>query len=86
MNSGQATVNDRDQQGATPLHWAAISNHVVVARFLIDAGADVNAVGSDLMATPLHWAARFVVGFRVGEEDGKVFCLGWCDYRNNCII
>jgi len=30
--------------GATPLHWAVIRNHSDIAEFLIDKGADVNAV------------------------------------------
>ena len=44
--------------GVTALHWAAINNHVAVARCLLEHGADVNAVGGDLQATPLLWAAR----------------------------
>lgn len=27
-------------------------------RYLLDAGADVDALGGDLVATPLQWAAR----------------------------
>ncbi len=38
----------------TPLHWAA--THVEVAEFLIDKGADVNAIDKNLI-TPLHRAA-----------------------------
>ncbi|RIB19443.1 ankyrin repeat-containing domain protein, partial [Gigaspora rosea] len=49
---------DRDAQNATPLHWAAINNHVMMAKYLIDSGAEVDARGGELDATPLHWAAR----------------------------
>ena len=42
----------------TALHWAAINNHLLVAQRLIEHGADVDAVGGDLMATPLLWAVR----------------------------
>ncbi|MFN8212891.1 MAG: ankyrin repeat domain-containing protein [Candidatus Nanopelagicales bacterium] len=38
-----ASVEARDDQGRTALVAAAYGNHLGVARFLIDAGADVNA-------------------------------------------
>jgi ankyrin repeat protein len=40
-------VNVRTTDGATPLHFAAVSGFVEVAELLIDAGADVNAVKVD---------------------------------------
>lgn len=54
------TVNSRDSQGVTPLHWAAINNHVAVCRFLLEEceGCEVDSVGGELKATPLMWAAR----------------------------
>ena len=60
IGSGYAKVTDRDSQNVTALHWAAINNHVIVAKYLIDNGAEVNATGGELIATPLHWSARFV--------------------------
>ncbi|MGC8638706.1 MAG: ankyrin repeat domain-containing protein [Isosphaeraceae bacterium] len=36
-------VNAFDELGNTPLHWAAMKEHLEVAAFLIEAGADVNA-------------------------------------------
>jgi ankyrin repeat protein len=50
--------SSRDAQDVTPLHWACINAHVGVCRWLLDSGADVDAVGGDLKATPLMWAAR----------------------------
>ena len=29
-----------------------------MAKYLLEQGADVNALGGDLVATPLHWAVR----------------------------
>lgn len=58
VESGKATVNDRDSQNVTPLHWAAINAQLATCRYLIEQGADVDAVGGDLQATPLQWAAR----------------------------
>ncbi|KAL4077498.1 hypothetical protein J3A83DRAFT_4214067 [Scleroderma citrinum] len=58
IESGNATVNDRDEQNVTPLHWAAINAQLATCRYLIEQGADIDAVGGDLQATPLQWAAR----------------------------
>ncbi|WWC57688.1 uncharacterized protein I303_100222 [Kwoniella dejecticola CBS 10117] len=51
-------LSQRDDQGITPLHWAAINAHMGTCRFLLDNGAEVDAVGGELNATPLQWAAR----------------------------
>ena len=47
-----------DEQGITPLHWAAINNHYALCHFLIQSGANVNAKGGDAVATPVLWAAK----------------------------
>ncbi|CAG8548363.1 5068_t:CDS:2, partial [Racocetra fulgida] len=57
IENGRVKATDRDAQNVTPLHWAAINNHVVMARYLIDNGAEIDARGGELDATPLHWAA-----------------------------
>ena len=44
-------MNAKDNNGWTPLRWAASEGHADVARLLVDAGADVNARGL------LDWAA-----------------------------
>ncbi|KAH7911142.1 hypothetical protein BJ138DRAFT_1063702 [Hygrophoropsis aurantiaca] len=58
VESGKATVTDRDDQNVTPLHWAAINAQLATCRYLIEQGAEVDAIGGDLQATPLQWAAR----------------------------
>ncbi|KAG0224280.1 palmitoyltransferase akr1 [Actinomortierella wolfii] len=54
----KSLARSRDFQEVTPLHWAAINNHIAVAKCLLDHGAEVDAVGGELMATPLHWCTR----------------------------
>jgi ankyrin repeat protein len=49
-------VNRQDQDNWTPLHFAAIGGHLEVAAFLIDRGAEVNAVDKYGLA-PLDLAA-----------------------------
>lgn len=47
-----------DQQGYTPLHYAAYFGHVDAARYLLSIGADLTAVTLDpLRSHPLHAAA-----------------------------
>jgi len=58
INSGKASATDRDPQNITPLHWAAINAHIAACRFLLEQGAEVDALGGDLVATPMQWAAR----------------------------
>ena len=50
-----ADLNIQDDDGDTPLHWAA-DGYTDIARALIDAGADLNIQDDDGW-TPLHWVA-----------------------------
>ncbi|KAK4210704.1 putative palmitoyltransferase [Rhypophila decipiens] len=47
-----------DEEGITPLHWAAINNQYAMCKFLIDHGAEINKKGGESIATPLQWAAQ----------------------------
>jgi ankyrin repeat protein len=55
INRG-ADVNQPDLFG-TPLHRAASNGHLAIMAALIDAGADLEAIGEPAMAHPLHAAA-----------------------------
>lgn len=63
LNAG-ADPNSRDKSGFTPLHWVAFRalvgwSPVEVTRFLLEAGADVNAPTSDEIGnTPLLFACK----------------------------
>ena len=58
IESGHARATDRDDDRITPLHMAAANDRLEACAYLIEQGAEVNAVGGKLLATPLHWAAR----------------------------
>ncbi|WP_110111983.1 M48 family metallopeptidase [Bacillus sp. CGMCC 1.16541] len=51
-------VDELDDQGYTPLHWAAKSDNVDAATLLLNEGVDVNIEDGDLFLTPLMSAAE----------------------------
>jgi hypothetical protein len=53
-----ADPNIKNENGRTPLHWAAREDHVEVARLLLEHGADPNIQDKDGL-TPLHVAAFY---------------------------
>ena len=51
------SVNSKDTDGCTLLHWAAINNRVQITNLLVTNGA-LHVPGGILNETPLHWALR----------------------------
>ncbi|ORZ23447.1 ankyrin repeat-containing domain protein [Absidia repens] len=58
LDSKKASVGDTDVSGVSALHYAALGNHSVCVKYLIDRGAEVDFMGGQVPATALHWAAR----------------------------
>lgn len=52
-----AMVNRKDQNGWTPLHWAAFKGRIKSVKVLLEHGAEIDAV-DDAGYTPLHCAAE----------------------------
>ncbi len=65
LRRGGVEIEARDDEGRTPLLWAAFCGSQPMVKLLLDAGADVN-VRSDDGHTPLMWAAS-VIGALRGE-------------------
>ena len=55
-----AEINSMDVSNRTPLGWAVFKNHILIAKLLLQNGADVNmGHGGTIFNTPLHVAAGF---------------------------
>lgn len=65
-------INQRDQTGATALHYAAFAGHRSVVEELVRKGADINARDGQFGATPAGWAIEYMremSGFLAIELD-----------------
>ncbi|KAK4243163.1 ankyrin repeat-containing domain protein [Corynascus novoguineensis] len=74
LDRGKVDVNPKDNDGWTPLLWAAMNGHEVVVQMLLDTGkVDVNSKDKDGQ-TPLSLAARngYEVVVKMLLDTGKV--------------
>lgn len=49
-------LNERDESGLSPIHWAADRGHSIILDLLLTHGADINLVDADCGQTALHYA------------------------------
>ena len=55
-----AEINSMDVSNRTPLDWAVCKNQILIAKLLLQNGADVNIIKDDtIFDTPLHVASGF---------------------------
>jgi palmitoyltransferase ZDHHC13/17 len=69
VNADPSVATTPDVEGVTLLHWAALNNRLQIAKYLIDRGAVIDAIGGILQTTPLYWAIR------EGKIDMIIFLL-----------
>ena len=60
LQSHPELINQKDDNGATALHYAAFGGHSDVARLLVEHGADINARDGKFNATPAGWAIEYL--------------------------
>lgn len=53
-------VNQKDESGATALHYAALNGHRRIAELLVERGADANSRDGRFGATPAGWAIEYL--------------------------
>ncbi|KLI46273.1 ankyrin [Brachyspira hyodysenteriae] len=58
LDKDPTTINDVDNRGNTPLHWAAMKDKPETVKLLMENGADIESKDADGW-TPLHYAAAF---------------------------
>lgn len=68
VERGRANVNAKNDKGRTPLHRAVWRADLSLAKYLLDIGAQVDALDEN-ERTPLHWAAFF------GATHGDLIAL-----------
>uniref|UniRef100_A0A6B2L0R6 Palmitoyltransferase n=1 Tax=Arcella intermedia TaxID=1963864 RepID=A0A6B2L0R6_9EUKA len=56
MEQNSAFVHEVDSDNVTPLHWAALDNHMEVANLLVQAGARLDVFTNLEGHSPLDWA------------------------------
>ncbi|HKF24278.1 MAG TPA: ankyrin repeat domain-containing protein [Candidatus Angelobacter sp.] len=72
-------IDQRDQAGATALHYAALGGHRSVVKELVRRGAEINARDSQFGATPTGWAIEYLRemgGFLAIELGDLAFAIG----------
>ncbi|XP_076315098.1 uncharacterized protein LOC143227549 [Tachypleus tridentatus] len=55
LKTDPSLINEKDEEGYSALHLAVICGNKLMAKYLIDKGADVNSVDNELH-TCIHWA------------------------------
>ena len=55
ISSDPSLINEKDDEGYTPLHLAVISGNKEIVKYLISKGADFNAVDNENHSS-VHWA------------------------------
>src|ERR1700754_780049 len=60
LQSNPALVNQYDETGATPLHYAAFHAQQSIVKFLVENGAEINSRDAAFGATPTGWAIEYL--------------------------
>lgn len=53
-------VHERDEAGATVLHYATLDGLREIVQLLLDRGAEINSLDSQFGATPTGWAIEYL--------------------------
>ena len=60
LETHSGLLDERDQSGATALHYATFGGHRSVVAELVRQGANINATDSQFGATPTGWAIEYL--------------------------
>lgn len=60
LDTNKTLVNQKDESGATPLHYATIIANRQIVQLLLDKGAEINSTDNQFGATPTGWAIEYL--------------------------
>jgi PhnB protein len=60
LDTNGEIVNQRDESGATPIHYATLNGRRQIVRLLLERGAEINIADSQFGATPTGWAIEYL--------------------------
>jgi ankyrin repeat protein len=60
LDADAGLVNQRDESGATPLHYATLAGQRKVVQLLLERGANINSTDGRFGATPTGWAIEYL--------------------------
>src|ERR1700752_2907748 len=84
LESDNRLAAQRDESGATPLHYAALNGHRHIVQLLLERGADINGADSRFGATPAGWAIEYLRelgGYLAIELDDFAYAIQSGDAR-----
>ena len=84
LDSDDRLANQKDESGATPLHYATLSGHRPIVQLLLERGADINSADGQFGATPAGWAIEYLRemgGFLGIELDDFAYAIQFGDTR-----
>jgi|SRR5262245_21507850 len=77
-------VNQRDESGATPLHYATLNGQRDIVRLLVKQGAEINSIDMENRGTPTGWAIHYLRemgGYLAIELDDLAYAIQLGDAR-----
>lgn len=84
LDENRELVHQRDESGATPLHYATFHGHRLMVQLLLDRGAEINKTDSQFGATPTGWAIEYLRergGFLAIELNDLAYAMEHGDVR-----
>jgi ankyrin repeat protein len=84
LESDDRLASQRDESGATPLHYAALNGHRQIVQLLLERRADINSTDSQFGATPAGWAIEYLRemgGYLAIELDDLAYAIQLGDIR-----
>jgi ankyrin repeat protein len=60
LDENPGLIHQRDESGATALHYATFNGDREIVRLLLDRGAEINNTDNQFGATPTGWAIEYL--------------------------